>query len=447
MSQALRKALTPLCLKPTRQTNAGLWLDRYLPSIERGAQEDGDSVKANHLNTAANEIQAPQGYAEWLQARERLLFDSPDTEVYRFKLNGRMITGLGKSTAWENGITLHHTWGVPMIPGSTLKGLCAAFAHQSLEAEAWRRPLDTADGGESHILLFGTNDNQGSVVFHDAIWRAGTGAGGPLGLAPDIITVHHQEYYQGNGTPTDFDAPVPVPFLSATGEFLLAVSGPKAWRDAAVDILRAALAEEGVGAKTSSGYGRGELVSVLSPDQRMAQQLLIRLEQIGDRTQFDQSDFPKVFEQYVTLKEESDEIASAMVRKLSAIEKALTKPFRSKYKPALKIWAEENPAKTRRIRSLKPGWFGLSSPPIASTPSVSAPKGTDPHKELVDQLRKMTDKTAQTQRFIEVCQTEDFSTWSPENRARLEKQFKKKVGKPSKLEGEALAAYERLTEK
>jgi CRISPR-associated protein Cmr6 len=73
----------------------------------------------------------------------------------------------------------------------------------------------------------------------------------------DVITVHHPEYYRGeNLPPADWDNPNPVPFLSATGSYLVALHGPESWVEAAFKILQLALAEEGIGAKTSSGYGR-----------------------------------------------------------------------------------------------------------------------------------------------------------------------------------------------
>jgi hypothetical protein len=78
-----------------------------------------------------------------------------------------------------------------------------------------------------------------------------------------VITVHHEGYYQdGKEPPADWDSPTPVPFLSATGSYLVAVSGPSGWDDAAMKLLRLALKEMGVGAKTSSGYGRLTLDSV-----------------------------------------------------------------------------------------------------------------------------------------------------------------------------------------
>ena len=58
-------------------------------------------------------------------------------------------------------------------------------------------------------------------------------------------------------------SPTPVPFLSVTGRFRIAVSwaGPETsaagkWIDLAISLLTAVLADWGVGGKTSSGYGR-----------------------------------------------------------------------------------------------------------------------------------------------------------------------------------------------
>ena len=81
-------------------------------------------------------------------------------------------------------------------------------------------------------------------------------------LHQDTITVHHPGYYQGNHeAPSDWDSPRPIPFLSATGTYLIALAAPNLdnaqhWIDANFEILGHALEEMGIGAKTSSGYGR-----------------------------------------------------------------------------------------------------------------------------------------------------------------------------------------------
>jgi cold shock CspA family protein len=82
------------------------------------------------------------------------------------------------------------------------------------------------------------------------------------------MTIHHSKYYStGTEPPADWDDPIIVPFLAATGTFLVALSGPAKWVDAAFLILEHALRAEGIGAKTSAGYGRLTLLSVAESAQ------------------------------------------------------------------------------------------------------------------------------------------------------------------------------------
>ncbi len=168
---------------------------------------------------------------------------------------GRMIVGLGDESVLETSIALHHTYGVPYIPGSALKGLASSYAHQKL-GEHWQK------GSAAHKIVFGNTDEAGYITFFDALYVPGSGHRGQV-LYPDIITVHHQEYYNtGNdNAPADWDSPNPVPFLSTTGSYLIALAAPdlaahNEWVPRTFDILELALKEMGIGAKTSSGYGR-----------------------------------------------------------------------------------------------------------------------------------------------------------------------------------------------
>ena len=102
---------------------------------------------------------------------------------------------------------------------------------------------------------------------------------------PDIMAIHHPKYYQqGDAPPADWDDPSLVPFLSATGSYALALAGPCLWVNAAFHILANALLDAGIGAKTSSGYGRMQvqgfesLWASGSEDARMSQRRWIAVE-------------------------------------------------------------------------------------------------------------------------------------------------------------------------
>src|SRR5712692_1541822 len=155
-----------------------------------------------------------------------------------------MIIGLGDESVLETAITLHRTYGVPYIPGSALKGLAASYVRQRLGVD-WQKDKD------AYKVVFGNTDDTGYITFFDALYIPGTGFRGRA-LYPDVITVHHQKYYQDpNNPPADWDDPTPVPFLTATGSYLIALAGSEleeheAWIDATFAILKGALAELGI---------------------------------------------------------------------------------------------------------------------------------------------------------------------------------------------------------
>ena len=273
---ARRTALAAVAAGPT--TNAGLWLDKYL----RDQTDDGDSgtgvgAKADLMADVCR-LSTPPGYEEAFKARQQLLAGSR-TLSGKAAVLGRMIVGLGNKGVIEVGVSLEHTWGVPYIPGSALKGLAAATAHQLIGGPEWSKPIDTEGQAierapNSYDVIFGSTEDRGGVIFHDAWWvPAGTW---PLKL--DVITVHHGAYY-GGGTvaPSDFDSPIPVSFMSCTGTYFVTVEasahlpGPiEPWLESAMVLLKKGLADLGVGAKTSSGYGLMDL-SFATGEERRAQ--------------------------------------------------------------------------------------------------------------------------------------------------------------------------------
>jgi CRISPR-associated protein Cmr6 len=200
-----------------------------------------------------------------------------------------MVVGLGAEGVLETAISLHRTYGVPYIPGSALKGLAAAYAHQRLADARWRKAVYKDNQlvspiGDAHKVMFGDTTIAGYVTFFDALYVPGSGHKDRQGKAkplwPDVITVHHPEYYQeqkddqGNLLPpADWDSPTPISFVSATGAYLIALAGPPAWVEAAYDILALALDEMGVGAKTSSGYGRMTLDGLEAARTRLGRSL------------------------------------------------------------------------------------------------------------------------------------------------------------------------------
>lgn len=248
-------------------THAGLWLDKFLKYQTEDGTNDEQTKKARaDLIIDLGKIAVPEGYRQAFSRRQQLfntLKKEKLAEVCTATVEGRMIIGLGQKGPIEAGLALEHTWGIPMIPGSALKGLTMAAAHLLLEDEAWRKKA--SGRGSSLTLLGGTTEQIGSVVFHDAWWKP---EGEKLPIHPDVMTVHHADYYKdGNKPPSDMDNPNPVPFASVTGKYLVVVERSFPAKadeqpellDAALCILKLGLEHLGIGAKTNAGYGRMSL--------------------------------------------------------------------------------------------------------------------------------------------------------------------------------------------
>ena len=260
---ACRAALARRSGKPA---HAGLLLASYL----KLAGDKGESKRQLHeeaIQAARNARDIySKAFARWRQhtaGAERNL-----------TVRGRLVIGLGTESVLETGLTLHHTYGTPLIPGSALKGLAAHYCDQvwgPLDPEFRRKIHFFEDGqqreraGTHYQTLFGITEDSGHIRFHDAWLLPDSLRQENRGLVADVMTPHHGDYYTAQASPpapTDFDDPNPVSFLSVAGDFRVCVSCDvpggtgDLWAARALQLLTEALAHWGVGGKTNAGYGR-----------------------------------------------------------------------------------------------------------------------------------------------------------------------------------------------
>lgn len=261
MTSSIRSGIQDVSLKDG--SHAGLILTRYLPKAGSGSED----AKASTFNAAigavgkkGTETIYKAALARW---RESLKSLPIGTRLLTFGMLSRsLIVGLGGDNVTETGLTLHHTYGVPYLPGSAIKGLAAHFAHQvwGHVDETWKLK------GKRHSVLFGSAEGDeaggGLVDFSDG-WIADTGDC----LLKDVMTPHHGDYYMepvestAVPEPTDFDSPIPVPFLVVKGTFAIALSKrdsqlPDQWLDLAQELVVQSLLNWGIGGKTNADYGR-----------------------------------------------------------------------------------------------------------------------------------------------------------------------------------------------
>jgi CRISPR-associated protein Cmr6 len=229
-------------------THAGLWFDKFYDDPLCANENDKKRLLVNQVS----EIPVPEIYVKFFE--KRWIPGLRDAGATFRKLavpdHARLVIGLGGESVIETHLTLNRTYGVPVISGTALKGLARRYAQ---ELEGWTTEhTKEAFGNEREDV----EAVSGCVTIFDALYipESSTRA-----IHPDVMTVHHQDYYMKDGIPpADWDDPNPVSFLSTTGHYLLAVAGREDWVAATIKILEFALSDDrfGIGAKTSSGYGR-----------------------------------------------------------------------------------------------------------------------------------------------------------------------------------------------
>lgn len=188
--------------------------------------------------------------AEQHKNSAELLFNSDGClEIKNFKPDWRVIVGLGTDSVYETGITLHHIYGFPYIPASAIKGITNHYAQD--------KGYDIEQSGTKHKQwyddIFGNTKQQGKITFFDAMPLT------PPKLKPDIMNVHYPKYYGEGQAPTDTQNPVPILFLTVEEtkfQFMLGCKEEnKNLLKTAIDWLKNALEQKGIGAKTAVGYG------------------------------------------------------------------------------------------------------------------------------------------------------------------------------------------------
>jgi len=223
-------------------------------------------------------------------------------ESFKLKTAYRLVIGAGYPSFIENGFLFHHVYGIPYIPGETLKGLARTVFILSV-AEAIEGKFDPSKIEEvlseeaekeisekakdilhqipekiniildNHTIenpvetfrkIFGSKKRRGQVIFFDAY---------PVDFNPsehfeaDIMNSHYGDYYQSGKAPADWLNPNPIHFLALKEgivfEFSLGLAPLEPMEDneeklllaTARRLLEVGLKSFGVGNKKRKGYG------------------------------------------------------------------------------------------------------------------------------------------------------------------------------------------------
>jgi CRISPR type III-B/RAMP module RAMP protein Cmr6 len=310
----LRAALHPTPAIPDflhRSPNVGLLWHRYLPAHDLKAVKDRESAaspagvalaeiwdagsqtvnRTSELSTLAKGW-AGFGCLNWFQRvaagaqtalapllgelgsrRRREIESGGASRVFGARALRRIAVGLGLPAGFENsGVALERTYGFPILPGSSLKGLLSHFlAEEAPEPDELARSGWTRDVEELRQLVCGrtgTEGSEGAICFFDA-WPLP--AGEPW-FEPDLVNPHHSKHAAGDPqhpVADDREDPVPSFFLglrqgvrfevalglTASGAAGLAPAEQGKVLDLARRLLLLALRRWGIGARTGAGYG------------------------------------------------------------------------------------------------------------------------------------------------------------------------------------------------
>jgi CRISPR-associated protein Cmr6 len=228
--------------------NPSLLFGRFIPHSDEEKEN-----KDKYLHLVIKEVEKIKKGIDYLSTRQKRFIEEFskigfEIESFTASLSWRMVIGLGGVHPQETSMTLHHIYGIPYIPGSAIKGVTRHWViWKEFEGEE-----EKAEEKENFKKVFGTQEMAGKVIFMDAY---------PLNevkLKLDVMTPHYPDYYSSGKPPADWQNPKPINFLTVdkgTKFRFFLLSRDKETLNNAVEWLKGALKEFGIGAKTSVGYG------------------------------------------------------------------------------------------------------------------------------------------------------------------------------------------------
>lgn len=180
------------------------------------------------------------------------------------KTYDKLSIGMGIGSIFETNLTMHPVYGLPYIPGSSIKGCLRSFLirkhfenveNKALESK-WFRDIF----GNTQVL--NEIDQKGMFGFMDAYPLDG------FQVANDIMTPHYGDYYnKDKKEPVDTSRPNPIHFLVIKDSSFSFRIGCKLKFNITIDdktlcvsqflmnSLTEMLTTQGLGAKTAIGYG------------------------------------------------------------------------------------------------------------------------------------------------------------------------------------------------
>lgn len=231
--------------------------------------DNTDNSKLKRLSSIADDTSLTGGGKIWKALQERFQqitdgFRNNGIQVTEFplELQDSLLCGSGLSHLTEVGMSFMNPYGIPYIPGSSIKGILRDAAQMLAYDKTDSLTYD--DVNDLFGIVGGSKEDEneasrmGHLQFLDSLPQE-------FLLDIDILTPHHKSYFQDNGYPHDEENPIPIPYLVVQkgAKFKLAIlhdhrNSSKqeiACSKKVQRIVEYAIEHMGFGAKTSIGYG------------------------------------------------------------------------------------------------------------------------------------------------------------------------------------------------
>lgn len=252
----MRSALQPL-YRGAVDAHPGLLIQRGFAVYDQET-EAGREAKTAHLKRVCA-IPAGDFYQRAYGRWQTATANPARFRQLELQLLTRLFIGLTGGGMLETGCAISHSYGTPYIPGSSVKGVVRAHVRGSQFAQAYPAVIDELFGVDAKPDGAHPLGLSGLVSFHDAWWVPDSAPEPETNrpLVEEVVTTHHLDYYGREGAvpASDTDSPIPNAQIAVQGRFLFVLEGPPAWLDLAARMLTAALSNQGIGAKTRTGYG------------------------------------------------------------------------------------------------------------------------------------------------------------------------------------------------
>ncbi len=233
----------------------------------------GNKQDENHKNINNIYLKRVRGILDNFQGKNYVV------EKIKYKTDWRLAIGLGEASVYETSIKLHHIYGLPYIPASSFKGTIRNWVvnnyYDGEENEALKDYVFSYVFGISKTEK--TDEQKGNIIFFDVYPICPVDdPDDPIHLSTielDIINTHYLDYYQKGmeeTPPGDYDNPNLVKFLTikdtifefAYGyrkDFTLKDNANTKFNNKINETINQWINEtlnyQGIGAKTSVGYG------------------------------------------------------------------------------------------------------------------------------------------------------------------------------------------------